>query len=402
MAGEFDPTNELGLFAEKVLNCGVRGFLTRGDSLRHMCRRFIPNGDRFLDVLERYDMLTSYVIGREEAVAGSAAKWALPFLKGCGATDHSAYICAKESLKVMPGAKDAMKYLSALMPSYVTTSTYEQAMIPLMDALDAPLADSACSESLMDQSSFGRVYSKSIMKTAKKISGLEIPTKFYALGKETSLDSKDIKIIECMDEVLDEKIEGPGEHLMESSAMMVSSKKAYRLLDVRRSANVDLDGMVYIAGDHSDYQAMNLVQENGGLAISFNGSEYAVRGSSIAVISRSATVGALLSYLFYDKGIQAVTDLVKDWSRDALMGMGFTDRYLADQLLSETTPWPEVYLVDKDNVDAVAERSDKVHAMMMKERSAPAGIRTRVSASKGLNDWPLHYWSPDSATPSHI
>ncbi len=51
MAGEFDPTNELGLFAEKVLNCGVRGFLTRGDSLRHMCRRFIPNGDRFLDVL---------------------------------------------------------------------------------------------------------------------------------------------------------------------------------------------------------------------------------------------------------------------------------------------------------------------------------------------------------------
>ena len=27
------------------------------------------------------------------------------------------------------------------------------------------------------------------------------------------------------------------------------------------------------------------------------------------------------------------------------------------------------------------------------KNGAPDGIRTRVSASKGLNDWPLHYWS---------
>ena len=29
--------------------------------------------------------------------------------------------------------------------------------------------------------------------------------------------------------------------------------------------------------------------------------------------------------------------------------------------------------------------------------SAPAGIRTRVSASKGPNDWPLHYRSLEVA-----
>ena len=35
--------------------------------------------------------------------------------------------------------------------------------------------------------------------------------------------------------------------------------------------------------------------------------------------------------------------------------------------------------------------------------SAPVGIRTRVSASKGPNDWPLHYWSlTASITRLHI
>ena len=383
MSGEFDPTNELGLFPEKIFSCGARGFLARGDSLRHLCRRFIPNGDRVLDVLERYDMLTSYVVSREEAIAGNAAKWALPLLKGCGATDQAAYMCAKENLKVMPGAEDAIRYLSKLLPTYVTSSTYEQAMLPLEEALDAPLADVACSQSLMDQSNFGRMYSKTIKKTAEKIAKLEIPETFYALEKETSLDSRDISIIEFMDDVLDEKIEGPGEHLMESNAVMNSSKKAYRILDIRRSVNVDLDGMVCIAGDHSDYQTMDLIREGNGLSISFNGSEYAVRGSSIAVISESATVGALLSYLFYDKGVQAVTDLVKDWSRDTLRYMGFTDRYLAEKLLSETTPWPEVYLVNKNNMDRIAERSDKVHSMMMKERVLQPGFEPGCQPRKG-------------------
>ena len=385
MSGEFDPTNELGLFPEKMMACGVRGFLTRGDSLRQLCRRFIPNGDRFLDVLERYDMLTAYVIGRDEAVAGNAAKWALPFLRGCGATDHSVHVCAEESLKVMPGASEAMGYMSKLMPSFITTSTYEQAMLPLEAALDAPLAEAAYSQTLMDHSNFGRMYSKNIRKLAAEISELEIPAKFYALNQETSLDEKDIRIIEFMDEVLNEKISGPGESLMESCVIMNSSKKAYRLLDLRRSNNVDLDGTVYIAGDHSDYQTMNLVQESMGLSMAFNGSEYAVRGSNIAVISKSSTVGALLAYLFYDKGIQAVTELAENWSRDALKEFGFTDRYLADMLLAETTPWPEVYVVNKDNMDRIAARSDKVHEMMMKERHRIRCVRRLSVRSSSLS-----------------
>ena len=43
------------------------------------------------------------------------------------------------------------------------------------------------------------------------------------------------------------------------------------------------------------------------------------------------------------------------------------------------------------------ECGDDTKQRMGIKRSAPAGIRTRVSASKGPNDWPLHYRSLEVA-----
>ena len=53
-------------------------------------------------------------------------------------------------------------------------------------------------------------------------------------------------------------------------------------------------------------------------AVAFNGSEFAVHGSNIAVMSRDCTAAAILVSVFYNRGIEAVYELVDNWNREAL------------------------------------------------------------------------------------
>ena len=134
---EYDPIIELGLMPDKLFVCNSRGFLLKNDTTRELCARYIRNGGHVYDVLSRYDELTAYVLGREEASAGSVMKWILPFLKAHGATDLSMYRYAKENMRLMPGAEEAIRYVSKLMPTYITTGDIQQTTMPVDEMIDA-------------------------------------------------------------------------------------------------------------------------------------------------------------------------------------------------------------------------------------------------------------------------
>ena len=265
----------------------------------------------------------------------------------------------------MPEAKTSLDYLSKLMPTFVTTSAYDQSMLAIQNKLDVTLCESACTESDIDHCMLGRMASRKLREVAEEICSLEIPDVRYRLNVPMSLDKRDIKITTTLDEALGDGMIEPGRALMESCVPMNSSKKAYRLLDLRRQNNVDLDGTVYIGGDHTDYQIMDLVRDGSGLSIAFNGSDFAVRGSSIAIIAKSATVGAVFAHVFYDKGIQAALDLASNWSRGFMDSGDFPDRNLGDRLLKERHAFPEVYVTADEDIDELAQRSEKARDKIM-------------------------------------
>ncbi len=366
MSGEFDPTLELGLPSDKMFICGCRGFLTCNDSTRDLCERIIPDGGHFYDVLSRYDSLVTYVLGREEAVAGNVPKFAIPFLKAYGATDNVMFEYSKKDLRFMPEARTTMDYLSKLMPTFITTSAYEQSMLALENELDVTLCEYACTESDIDHCMLDRVASKKLRAVAETICSLDIPDTEYRLNVPMSLDKKDIKITNTLDEALADGMDPMGRALMETCIPMNSSKKAYRLLDLRRQNSIDLDGTVYIGGDHTDFQTMDLIRDGNGLSIAFNGSEFAIRGSNVAVVSESSTVGAVLAHVFYDKGIQAVYNLIDEWDRDFLDSGDFPDRNLGDRLLGEPGPFPELYVTANEDLDELKEKSEKSRKKLMR------------------------------------
>lgn len=360
MPDEFDPTVDLGLPPDKYIVCTCWGFLTKNNDARDLCGSFIDNGKHFFDVLDRYDRLTSYVLNREDATAGSYYKWCVPFLKAYGATDHLLYQKSKENLQMMPNAGRTMRYISNLMPSYITTSVFEHGMMEILDRLNVPLCQIADTKLCMDQSMMGRSEARKLRDLAAEISSLRIPDTFYELNVPTELRDEDVAIIRGLDSVFPGKISTLGAMgLMESTDAMTSHKKAYRMLDIRRLTAIDLDSTMYIGSASTDFQPLDLVRDANGLAISFNGQEFTVRGSNVAIMSEDTTVASVFASVFFDKGSTTSTQLAENWSREYLRTMDFPDQSLLEAFLRENPDeLPEVHLVTEKNVDEISKRSD--------------------------------------------
>jgi len=361
MPDEFDPTVDLGLPPDKYIICTCWGFLTRNNDAKDLCKDFIENGEHFYDVLDRYDRLTSYVLNREDSTAGSYYKWCVPFLKANGATDHLLHEKCKKNLQMMPNAGRTMRYISNLMPSYITTSTYEHDMMEVLERLNIPLCQISDTKLCMDQSMMGRSEARKLRDIAAEIGSLKIPKNFYELNVPTELKDEDVAIIRMLDSVFPGKISSLGAMgLMESVDPMTSHKKAYRMLDIRRLTSIDLDSTMYIGSASTDFQPLDLVRDANGLAMSFNGEEFTVRGCNVAVLSEDTTVASIFASVFFDKGAGTASELAENWGREYLRTMDFPDQALLNTFRRENPEkLPEVHLVNDKNVDAVSKRSDK-------------------------------------------
>ena len=57
--------------------------------------------------------------------------------------------------------------------------------------------------------------------------------------------------------------------------------------------------------------------------------------------------------------MNAVLDLADAWDRGFLDSGDFPDRNLGDKLLSEKTPFPEVYITENEDLDELTEKCEK-------------------------------------------
>lgn len=372
MSGEFDPVAELGLFPDKLFICNCYGFLTMNNYHRDLCARFIRNGNHFYNIFSRYDELASYILCREDVSSGDMVKWIAPFLKANGATDHLIEKYGREDMRIMPGAKEAIGYISRLMPSYISTIMYEHGVIALKDLLGDPECTYACSTTDMDGFDVSRSEARWGRTIGDRANSLRIPKTRYPLNVPMEIDTDDVRVIRMLDDATQVQIQTTPTlmKLMNETTVMNSHKKAYNLLDIRRQTNIDLDSTVYIGGDGTDYQAMDLVQDAGGLSIAFNATDFGVRGANVAVMSNDSTVGAVLVQQFYDKGIEAVMELANNWSRSYLKNADFPDANVISRMLAaHPRKLPEVVLVGRHNVDEIAERSDAYRKKLFGSRS---------------------------------
>ena len=357
---EYNPMEELGLTEEKQLIMSCDGILTSNDYARDLCARSIRNGARFFDAVSRYEDLTTYALEREEGKSHQTMKMIVPFLKAFGMTDHFAYEFAKENLKPTPGSYDTLSYLRRLLPTFIATGSYEHHMMALCDALDFPLENITCTRAEFDSVENDRMEDRRLRELANRISSMRLPKTLYTVTESDYLDEDDATLVNELDAIFNDELPKMEAWKAYKDLLAIgSNEKAYALLEIRRKTEIEFNSTAFIGSGINDFQALDLIRDSEGLAISYNGSEYAVRGCNIAVMSSNTIVLDVLIGEFYNEGIQAVYDMVDNWNVDYLRNCKCSDRNLMDRMLS-TFPrkLPVVKRVGRRNVKSVIEESD--------------------------------------------
>jgi len=75
---------------------------------------------------------------------------------------------------------------------------------------------------------------------------------------------------------------------------------------------------MYVGDSITDVPPLRLVRESGGLSVSFNGNDYAVRESDVAVLSGDTTVTSVLAEVFSRHGKKGAFRLVEEWGPSGL------------------------------------------------------------------------------------
>ncbi len=356
---EYDHMAELGFAEETQFICSDHVFLTRSNHVRDLCARFVKNGGRLYDVLSRYDTLTLYALGRDSANAGSVNRMVVPFLKAGGITDEAAYNFCKSTTVLMPNADKVMRYISSQMPAFISSESYEHHLMPLGDVLGVPYANISCNLFSFDATKVSRPDAKALRSIASSIINARLTDEMYSVTQSPYLNKFDSKLVDMVDDEYTKRI-AKMDFLdqLKRDVKIAGNEKAYSVLELCRKKEIDMGSTIIVGSDESDYPAMDLVRDSNGLAISFNGTEYAVRGSNVAILDENPITVAVLSMEFYNGGIESVYDMIDNWNIESLRTRSCADRNLMNKFLAQFPErLPEVYKVDDDNLRDVTIKS---------------------------------------------
>ncbi len=369
MPDEINPMQDMGLTHDKQLICEPQGFLIRNDCARMLCGHFIPKGERLYDLIDRYDNITSYVLNRTDiGHSGDAIRMVAPFLVAFGVSDYQAEKFFSENMKLMADAPHVVGYFRDILPSFYDSCMYDHAADALCSLTGLARESVGCTQLELDNAASDMSWDERSMlrKIAAELADMPIPTTRYKLNVPMALSKDEVDMVKALDDVFVRRLQGTSAYDMISEMPAVgANEKAYALLDIRKTTQIDMDGTAYIGGETIDYQALDLVKDGGGLAIAYNGSEFAVHGANVSVISESSLAGAVLVEQFYDTGIEGVYDLIDHWNRDDLKAYTrYPDPGLMEAMLKEPE-LPMVRRITKDNVTEVASESSACRKAIM-------------------------------------
>jgi energy-converting hydrogenase A subunit R len=116
---------------------------------------------------------------------------------------------------------------------------------------------------------------------------------------------------------------------------------------------------MYVGDSITDDEAFRLVERKGGLTVSFNGNQYAVKNAEIAVLSENSIVTAVIADAFLRLGKLEALRLVENWNRKTLE-KSLISRTLINQLFKlYPRRLPKTKVITEQNMEILGQESSK-------------------------------------------
>lgn len=331
-----------------VTDC--EGPISLNDNALELSAHFIPNGASFFTKLSRYDDYLAYVAKREGYKAGDTLRLALPFLKAFGATNEKIASFSREHVLLVPGADKTLKFVNEKMDSFIISTSYEFYIKAVCEIVRFPFENTYSTRLDLDKYQTNQKEEERLRDLKSEIDALpliEIPDNARSLQ---DLDQASQSTINRLETVFYEEIPKlKSEEMLRQVNPVGGFEKVKALLNSLERTSNELSETMYIGDSITDVQALEMVREAGGLAVSFNGNRYAIEAAEIAAISESAYVTACLADAFLEGGRDQVYKLLKGW-----------DQPIMEEIKSEEGQVPRAALITESNKEELIEESEEL------------------------------------------
>ena len=297
----------------KVFITDCEGPITKNDNAAELAEAFIPDGDKFFAKISLYDDYLAEIAHRPDYKAGDTLRLILPFFKAFSIDHASMTGFSRRNIDIIPCADSVLRGISERVPSYIVSTSYSPYVQAVCDAIRFPFENTFNTQ--VDLDTYHLPNTEKAMLKAIHATILELPefTIPSDAASPADLTEKDRETINRLDEIFwSDLTKMEIYRIVEEVNPIGGSEKARAIETIVAKEQVDLKNVIYIGDSITDVDAFRLVKASGGIAVSFNGNNWAVKEASFAIVAQNALPIGWLATLFIEEGHSGFDNLMID------------------------------------------------------------------------------------------
>jgi energy-converting hydrogenase A subunit R len=343
---------------KRIFVSDCEGPISKNDNAYEAAAHFIPDGDKLFALISKYDDVLADVAKKPGYNAGDTLKLILPFLRAHGVTDEALREFSAENLLLIAGSRETLTGIRTLMGVFIVSTSYEHYIRALCDELKFPFENTYCTRLRLDKYVLSERESSQLRELAAGISKMPMITIPSSANSLEAFSEQDQQTIMELDGIFWEKISRMGAGIVFRIIKPIGGQqKAEAVKDAAEKSGVQLSDIVYVGDSITDVEAFKLVRESGGLTVSFNGNEYAVRNAEVAVLAENNVVTAVLAELWSKLGKAETLEVLRNWGPITLKQSSL-NKSLLDRLFTlYPAELPNLQIVTPQNMEPLIRES---------------------------------------------
>jgi energy-converting hydrogenase A subunit R len=341
------------------------------DHAYEVAKKGITDGDRLFAGISEYDDYLSCVRRKEGYEPGDTLALIAPFLIAYDVDDRLLINVARENANFIEGAFEAIRTLRTLGYCLKVVSTsYCQYVHYTTSIAGISSGDVRCTYFPINK------YHSFVEESDKKLVRgmvhdiIDLPKLgINASTVEKDLPSYALQAIKKLDDFFWTELPKTsfGQVLRELTPLG-GRRKFNAVEEALEEEGKELHETVIIGDSITDWVMLRETRDAGGLAVAFNGNDYAVRNANLAVLSDNCMITPIIVDLFEKRGIDRLSELAENWNTKSVKDLVRSRdidpliyrKYIESLESSSQTKLPEVIWVTKENVEATVERSKAI------------------------------------------
>ncbi len=295
--------------APKVFVTDCEGPITKNDNAAELCESFIPQGDIFFRKISLYDDYLAEIAKKPQYKAGDTLKLILPFFKAFGVTNRTMSKFSRRNILMIPYADSVLRDIQESIPTYIVSTSYAHYITAVCDLIGFPFQNTYSTMVNIDEYELPEAERNGLKDLHRQIMNLP-DFKLPASCILADIADQDRSAIAILDKLFWEELPKMSIFKIIEDVNPVGGKqKAEAVQRIIEIEETTIENIMYVGDSITDVEAFRLVKAGGGLALSFNGNDWAVREASFAITARNALPMSWLCSLFYNHGTAGFEDL---------------------------------------------------------------------------------------------